>query len=168
MPAEPIERVLAEYGVALRRLAGAYARDAADADDLAQEIAIAIWDALPGFRGDCSERTFVYRVARNRALTYRHRRRPEGDPLEAADAVPDPRPLPDAEVDQAARHDALRRTIQQLPETLSGVVVLRLEGLSDREIADVLGITVNNVAVRLTRAREALRQRLGAPAGSPT
>jgi RNA polymerase sigma factor (sigma-70 family) len=63
-------------------------------------------------------------------------------------------------VERASERARLLRAVPELPETLRGVVVLRLEGLNDREIADVLGVSPNNVAVRLTRARDALRRRM--------
>lgn len=160
-----LARVPAEHGAALRRLAGVYTRTTADADDLVQEIAIALWKALPTFRGECSERTFVFRVARNRALTQLHRRHLPVVPLETASEVPDPAPLSDDVMEQRARREALHRAVRQLPESLRAAVMLRLEGLSDEESAGVLGISPNNVAVRLSRARDALRARMGPDEG---
>jgi RNA polymerase sigma-70 factor (ECF subfamily) len=55
---------------------------------------------------------------------------------------------------------ALEAAIAQLPVGLAQVITLTLEGLSQREIAEVLGISENNVAVRATRARQAVRARL--------
>jgi RNA polymerase sigma-70 factor (ECF subfamily) len=60
---------MAEYRGALARLASAYLTDPADRDDLVQEIATAIWQAIPRFRGDSSERTWLYRIAHNTAIT---------------------------------------------------------------------------------------------------
>ena len=68
-------RILQAHGPSLRRLASAYARDSSDADDLLQDICFAIWRALPGFRGECSERTFVFRIGHNRGLSFRMRQR---------------------------------------------------------------------------------------------
>ena len=51
--------------------------------------------------------------------------------------------------------------MQALPIGLRQVVVLTLEGLSNAEVADIVGISDNNVAVRLTRARAALSRSLG-------
>jgi RNA polymerase sigma factor (sigma-70 family) len=74
MPESLIERrfdqLLARDGPALMRLAAAYTRTASDRDDLFQEIALAIWQALPGFRGESSERTFLFRIAHNRSVAY--------------------------------------------------------------------------------------------------
>src|ERR1700744_3136531 len=74
------ERVLIDYGDSFRRLAAAYERDRDLQQDLFQEIAVAIWRALPTFRNQCSERTFFYRIAHNRAITHiRDMRFPHGD-----------------------------------------------------------------------------------------
>jgi RNA polymerase sigma factor (sigma-70 family) len=61
---------------------------------------------------------------------------------------------------EGERRDRLREAVRQLPLAARQVIVLSLEGLSQREIGDVLGITENNVAVRLTRARKLLRRAL--------
>ena len=63
-------RILSEYGAAISRLAFSYEAVASVREELVQEIALAIWQALAHFRGDCSERTFVYRIAHNRGLTH--------------------------------------------------------------------------------------------------
>ena len=60
-------RLLHEHDRALRRLAASYERDPSRQQDLVQEIWLAVWQALPRFRGECSERTFVFRIAHNRA-----------------------------------------------------------------------------------------------------
>jgi len=155
---ERLERLLRDYGGALSRICAAYERDAVERDDLWQEIAYALWRALPGFRGDCSEKTFVYRIARNRALTHRFRNRRATYPLSDAETLPDPGPATDAAAERGSERAQLLATVRRLPEGLRAAVVLRLEGLDDQEIAEVLGITVNNAAVRLTRARDALRR----------
>lgn len=155
------DRVLATHAQALARLARVYGRHAADAEDLLQDIAFALWRALPAFRGECSERTFVYRVAHNRGLSHRARRRTTDVALESVDEPVDPGAMPDVRLQVADRSERLRRAVAALPSPLQQVVMLRLEGLADREIAAVVGISEGNVAVRLTRARKALRDLLG-------
>jgi RNA polymerase sigma factor (sigma-70 family) len=154
------ERVIATYGPALRRLAAAWEPEAAAREDLLQEILFALWRALPTFRGLSSERTFVFRVAHNRALTHRFRPRPATQPLDPAVEVVDLRPTPEAAVSAAQRVERLQRALQALPVAARQVLTLSLEGLSRAEIAEVLGITENNVGVRLNRARRALRMEM--------
>src|SRR5579859_7014745 len=68
------ERIFATHGQALVRLTACYESDSQAREDLLQEILLAIWRALPSFRGDCSEKTFALRVAHNRCLTHVWRR----------------------------------------------------------------------------------------------
>jgi RNA polymerase sigma-70 factor (ECF subfamily) len=162
------DAILRREGAALRRVAAAYEADPARREDLFQDICLAIWQALPRFRGESSERTFVFRIAHNRGLTHRGRRKPplaSTAELEEAEIVADPRPGPEAAMWEGQRRERLRAAVLALPLDPRQVISLRLEGLSTKEIADVLGITENNAAVRLTRARRALRQVLESTGG---
>jgi RNA polymerase sigma-70 factor (ECF subfamily) len=157
------ERILRELGPALARLASGYERVESAREELIQEIALALWQALPHFRGECSERTFVYRIAHNRALTHACRRQPEHQSLEELTPMAepiDPGPRPDEHLAAAHQRDRLRRAILRLPLGYRQVLMLLLEDLSHGEIAEVLGITENNVGVRLNRARKALKEAL--------
>jgi RNA polymerase sigma factor (sigma-70 family) len=156
------DRIMREYGPAFSRLTAGYEKVASVREELMQEIALAIWQALPHFRGECSERTFIYRIGHNRGLTHAHRR-PAA--LQRLDELPDlqlidPQPRPDQRVATIDEHDRLRSAIQTLPLTYRQVVMLLLEDLAQADIAAVLGITEGNVAVRLNRARAALKQAL--------
>ena len=157
------DRIMREHGPAISRLAASYETVASSREELAQDIALAIWQALPHFRGECSERTFIYRIAHNRGLSHVWKRRPSHEPL---DELPerhhpvDPRPNPAAETEQKGRRASLMSAIQRLPVTHRQVVLLMLEDLSHAEIAEVLGISEANVAVRMNRARKALKEAL--------
>lgn len=149
-----------EYAQSLARLASSY-ESAPDArQDLLQEIYLALWKALPAFRGECSMRTFVYRVAHNRALTHVWRRRTHA--VTRADFVdpPDPSPTPETAAIARADTEALMHAVRELPVAYRQAITMALEDLAQAEIAAVLGISENNVAVRLNRARKLLRQQL--------
>lgn len=122
-----------------------------------------MWQALPRFRGESSERTFVFRIAHNRAIShidYSQRRRTEPLPEDAP--IPAPGADPEHTLSTQQRHERLQAAVQQLPVGLRQVAVLALEGVSHADIADIVGITENNVAVRLSRARSTLSRLLGA------
>jgi RNA polymerase sigma-70 factor (ECF subfamily) len=156
-------RLLREHDAPLRRLAGSYERDPSKQQDLVQDIWLAVWQALPRFRDECSERTFVFRIAHNRAVSHiEHWQRRRTDPLVDDAPVAAPGPDPEHSLSAQQRHEHLRAAVQSLPLALRQVVVLTLEGLSNAEVAEIVGITENNVAVRLTRARMALSRLLGA------
>jgi RNA polymerase sigma factor (sigma-70 family) len=154
-------RLLREHGPALRRAAAGYEFDPARREDLFQDICLAVWQALPRFRGESSERTFLFRIAHNRGLTHRTRRPPSptADLTEAEDLA-DPGATPETAAQEGQRRARLYDAVRRLPLQPRQVLTLTLEGLTPREIADVLGITENNVAVRLSRARGLLRDLL--------
>jgi RNA polymerase sigma factor (sigma-70 family) len=158
------DRILSEHAAAISRLAFGYETAANVREELVQDIALAIWQALAHFRGECSERTFVYRIAHNRGLSHVWKRRPPHQSLEEieeSDQPIDPRPHPEEQVAQADRRTRLTSATQSLPVTHRQMIVLMLEGLSHAQMAEVLGITENNVAVRLNRARNMLKDALG-------
>jgi RNA polymerase sigma factor (sigma-70 family) len=156
-------RLLNEHDRALRRMTAGYERDPSRQQDLIQEIWLAVWQALPRFRHECSERTFVFRIAHNRAVSHiEHWQRRQTEVLDDAAPIPAPGPDPEHSLSQQQRHERLRAAVQALPIGLRQVVVLTLEGLSNADVADIVGISENNVAVRLTRARAALSRALGA------
>jgi RNA polymerase sigma factor (sigma-70 family) len=152
------DRLLAENGAAISRLAASYTNTPADRDDLVQDIALAIWRGLPQFRGECSERTFLFRIAHNRAVTHLVRRRPQEN-AEMVD-VPDSAPTPEAGLAREQQGERLRRAVYALPLLYRQVVTLMLEGMDYGEIAQVLGISESNVGARLSRARQMLREAL--------
>jgi RNA polymerase sigma-70 factor, ECF subfamily len=151
------ERIFAQYRPALVRLAASFESVPQAREDLMQEILLAIWKALPRFRGECAERTFVFRVAHNRCLTHVWKRGARPETGGEAPDPPDPGSGPEAQAIENRRRGALRDAIRQLPLNYRQVILLTLEDLAPAEIADVLGVTENNVGVRLNRARKALR-----------
>jgi RNA polymerase sigma factor (sigma-70 family) len=151
--------LLTANGPALSRLAASYANSPNDRDDLFQDIALAIWQALPRFRGECSERTFIFRIAHNRALTHISKRRP-ATAIEDSFDVPDPKPTPERDLFKDQLQTRLFDAIHRLPIAYRQVITLVLEDMAYADIAVVLGISESNVGARLSRARQALRELL--------
>jgi len=149
--AERFVQLMAEFERPMRRLCAVYADRTVDRDDLFQEIFLAVWRALPAFRGDASPRTWLYRIAHNVALTRQARQRRR----DAQEGPLSERAGPEGEWD--LRRLALKRAIARLPPGDRTLVLLWLEGLSAAEIEDVTGIRAATVAVRLSRIRKALQ-----------
>jgi RNA polymerase sigma factor (sigma-70 family) len=167
---ERYQALVLAQGPALRRLAATYEADRGRQEDLWQEICLALWRALPAFRGDCSERTFAFRIAHNRGISHalRHRgpHQVELDELDEGQGVQlaDPAADPERQVAERQTRERLLAAVRALPLVPRQVLTLSLEGLSHKEIGEVLGLTDTNVAVRLHRARERVRATLAAPA----
>jgi RNA polymerase sigma-70 factor (ECF subfamily) len=142
---------------ALARLAASYTRSASDRDDLLQDIAMAVWKALPRFRGECSERTFLFRIAQNRCLAHLSKRR-VAVPLDEVDIEQeDPAPTTEHQISLEQERHRLVAAVRRLPLIYRQAITLSLEGLSYKELAEVLGISESNVGVRLNRARTLLK-----------
>jgi RNA polymerase sigma factor (sigma-70 family) len=121
---------------------------------------MAIWQALPRFRGECSERTFLFRVAHNRGLSHVARRRLPVSESDQELEVPDARPDPAAALLSQGQQTRLLEAIRRLPIGYRQVATLTLEDLTYSEIGEVLGISEGNVGARLSRARQMLRRLL--------
>lgn len=163
-------RALDEHRGAVERLVRSVERDPAARDDLFQDIALALWRAAPTFRGEASFRTFVLRIAHNRAASHVARAAARGRLLlDATDTRDDLHPgdeSPERDAVEGEQRDRLERALQGLNWSLRQPVLLRLEGLAHAEIAALLGVSENAVAIRLTRAKNRLQDLLGASSRS--
>ncbi|MDQ8755232.1 sigma-70 family RNA polymerase sigma factor [Sphingosinicella sp. LHD-64] len=156
----PFERIVAEHGALITRIAMSYEADPALREDLVQQILLAVWQALPSFRADASLKTFIARIAQNRAISFvakQVRQLPTAEipeKLEAGD------PDPEQSAIDASERRALIEATRRLPVPQREVIVLVLEGFSYAEIAEMLGIAPNALALRLSRAKAALKSML--------
>ncbi|MGB1017074.1 MAG: RNA polymerase sigma factor, partial [Nannocystaceae bacterium] len=154
------EQLIRVHGRGMLRVAASYTRTPSERDDLYQDIALALWRAMPRFRGEASLRTFAYRVAHNRGVTHSTRRRPT--PVQADEAyLASASPSPEQNLDRATARKQLQDAVRDLPLGQRQVLTLALEGFRQTEIAEIVGITPTNVSVRLSRARKRLKKILG-------
>jgi RNA polymerase sigma factor (sigma-70 family) len=149
--------VLNEHGRGISRMAGRFARSPSEREDLEQDIALSLWQSLPSWRGESSLETFVYKIARYRCFgLLRKRGRLDLDRDTDASELGDPDTCVDTWMSQLDDLAQLERARAELPAGLGPTLTLRLEGKSYAEIAEALGISEQNVSVRLTRARKQL------------
>jgi RNA polymerase sigma-70 factor (ECF subfamily) len=151
----------------LSRMAGEGA-----AEDIAQETFVKVNRGLENFRGDAKLSTWVYRIATNAALdrlrSPSHKQTvelpmlDEGAQVEDRDAWSDEKkPAPDEEVIRREMNECIREFIEKLPPDFKTVMVLsEIEGFRNREIADILGVSLDTVKIRLHRARAGLKMKL--------
>jgi RNA polymerase sigma-70 factor (ECF subfamily) len=151
------------YALCRRMLA-----DPEEAADATQEVFVRVMRSVVGFRGDAAFGTWLHRVAVNVCLTALRKRAQARAAGTVAGSVPFATPGEDDTPDDSASPSELAQTadlvarseaaLAALPEDARAVVVLRdLEGLSTREVAELLGVSENVVKVRLHRAHTRLR-----------
>jgi RNA polymerase sigma-70 factor (ECF subfamily) len=153
---EAFNRVVLPALPAAHRLAMWLLRDPHAAEDVVQEAALRAWRNIASFRGanePASERAWVLRIVRNLALT--RLGVPQG--AELPEDLADPTPSPETAAIRAQGTRRVNDALAGLPAALRECLALKeLEGLSYREIADVVGIPVGTVMSRLWRARQAM------------
>lgn len=152
-------RWLADHAGLMWKAVRAFTTTPEDADDLLQEIALQLWMSLPSFRGEAKESTWIYRVAFNTAMVWKRdekRRRAKHEKFFELNVAPEvSAPTRDEELVQQ-----LYAVIRQLPKLDASLALMHLDGLSYREMSEVLGITESNVGVKLNRIRKQLAEML--------
>jgi RNA polymerase sigma factor (sigma-70 family) len=136
----------------LYRVCKGYFKDKEDAKDIFQEVLLQLWKGFPKFRGEASEHTWMYRVALNVCLRQVYtagKKRKRHLSLESV-RVPAQEGEPFFRNEE---HRQLYECIHRLEDLERSVVLLHLEELSHREIAEVTGLTENHVAVKLKRIK---------------
>ncbi|MCX7681155.1 MAG: sigma-70 family RNA polymerase sigma factor [Anaerolineae bacterium] len=129
------------------------------AEDAAQEAFLRAWQHLPSYRPDAPFKNWLYRIAANIALSALRRERAMTDIDDLLPAASDEEP--EDETEASERREYVRRAVLALPAASRAVLVLReYEGLSYREIAEVLNIPIGTVMSRLNYARSKLRESL--------
>ena len=131
-----------------------FSHNKTEVEDLFQEVLIRLWNGFDHYEGRSSARTWVYRVALNTAINQdkKERRRIETVPLTV-----DINPF-EAEDPKSQQVRKLHDLISQLELIDRSLVLLWLEGIPYDEIGAIIGITPNNVGVRLARIKEKLVQ----------
>lgn len=155
-------RWLAEHTGLMWKAVRAFAATAQDQEDLLQEILLQLWSSLPAFRGEAKESTWIYRVAFNTALAWRRgekRWRTKREAFFAFNFSADEGHAPGKSSDEEMVR-LLYAAIRQLPGLDASLALMHLDGLSYREMSNVLGISENHVGVKLNRVRKQLAEQL--------
>jgi RNA polymerase sigma factor (sigma-70 family) len=152
------------YGAMIARLARGYERDAEKARDLVQTIHVELWRSLSSFENQCSEKSWVHRIAHHVGVSHVIREAranaPDWAGIEELERVAGD-DCPEAALNQAQRQARLLTLIHRLKPADRQIVLLTLEDLTATEIADVIGLNANAVAVRLHRAKALLAAMAG-------
>lgn len=161
------EAWLAEHAAVLHHVANGFAAGA-DRHDLMQELLLAMWRAVPLFRGGARASTFIYRVAHNAALTWRRtqknyqQRIDRFETLASAECSSAASPVGAPREREALEH--VYAAIRELPPLDRSLILLHLDGVSYGDIAEIHGLTQTNVGARLTRLKQKLTTALEAVA----
>jgi RNA polymerase sigma-70 factor (ECF subfamily) len=151
-------QLIAEHQGIIHKVCNMYCDTQDDRRDMFQEIVLQLWRGYASFKHESKITTWMYRVALNTAITglRKRKRRPDHIDLDGAIHVPQPQGNPDQPEETAM----LYKAIAQLSEVERAITMLYLEEHSYDEIADIVGITANNVGVKINRIKAKLRKML--------
>jgi RNA polymerase sigma factor (sigma-70 family) len=150
-------RLLNQNRGILYKICRIYGKEAADRQDLFQEIILQLWKAFPSFKHQANMGTWIYRIGMNTAIS--NYRKEQRKPLPVAFSnmkfpLPDLSDMDDVPVETATLYQA----IDLLTPIEKAVVLLYLEDKSYEEIATMLGIGRSNVGVKLNRIKTKLEK----------
>ena len=152
------EAIIAKYRLSFFKIAATFEADPVIQQDLLQEIFLAVWQALASFREQSSLHTFVYRVAYNQALSHVTKQIKSKNIEELSETITDSKSDVEQRVRDLKSMEALTNKIRLLPIVQRQLVVLSLEGVSYKEMAEISGLSQTNVGVQLNRAKSKLIQ----------
>jgi RNA polymerase sigma factor (sigma-70 family) len=148
--------LMAEHQGIIHKICRLYRDSREDREDLFQEITFQLWKSFPSFKGNSLISTWLYRIALNTAIASYRKEKPTIDYVET---------LPEfAEESQneelILRQERLLAAMKQLNESEKAIIALYLDDLSYLQIAEILGISENNVGVKINRIKTKIQQLL--------
>lgn len=150
------EQLVRENTAILNKICRVYTNSEEDFDDYYQEVTIQLWSSFQNFRGDSQVSTWVYRVAINTCLGLlrKEKRRIPTDELHDRHEISESN-------EQAILDEQLQklyRAIKKLKEVDRAIILLHLEDKSYKEVAEIMGISLSNVGVKISRIKTQLKQ----------
>jgi len=149
---EFLQLLSANQGI-IGKVCSIYCNQREDYEDLFQEITYQAWKGFSSFRGDSKFSTWLYRISLNTAISSFRKKRPK---IDLVSVLPDTLIVYDKETNDKKQH--LLWAIKQLNEGERAIIALYLEEMSYQEIAEIIGITENNVGVKINRIKNKLHQ----------
>ena len=148
--------LMAEHQGIIHKICRLYRDSREDREDLFQEITFQLWKSFPSFKGNSLISTWLYRIALNTAIASYRKEKPTIDYVEI---------LPEfAEESQneelILRQERLLTAMKQLSESEKAIIALYLDDLSYLQMAEILGISENNVGVKINRIKTKIQQLL--------
>jgi RNA polymerase sigma factor (sigma-70 family) len=149
-------QLLNQHQKIIHKVCNLYLNWQEDKEDLFQEITLQAWKAYGQFRGDAKFSTWLYRVALNTAITF-FRKDKKKDFIDSVAELPEN--IDFAERDSIEeKTQAMYKAIASLSKIDKAIVMLYLEDYSYAEISEIIGITANNIAVKMNRIKVKLRE----------
>lgn len=162
---DKFNKIVEDNSERIKRICCYYNQDEDDCKDIYQEVLVNIWKSLDNFREEAAISTWIYRIAVNTSLSfngkaYRHMKLQVNLENRHLNSILDEEQFED-KLKEEQQYERLQNELNILSVIEKALISLALEGLSMKEIADVIGITESNVKVKLHRIKQQLKSKLG-------
>ncbi|MDQ8005723.1 MAG: sigma-70 family RNA polymerase sigma factor [Pedobacter sp.] len=135
------------------KICSVYCNQREDYEDLFQEITYHAWKGYPSFRGEAKFSTWLYRIALNTAISSFRKRKPA---IDLVSVLPDH--ITEQSIEAKEQKQQLLWAIKQLNEGERAIIAMYLDEMNYQEIAEIIGITENNVGVKVNRIKTKLHK----------
>ena len=152
---QEFSRMVREHKSTIYTVCYMFSNDEDEVSDLFQETLINLWKGFESFRHESKLSTWIYRVAMNTCISADRKKRKQGTKVPLSMNID----LYNDEDHETKQVRQLHERIQRLDLVDRALVMMWLEGMNYEEIADVVGISVKNVGVKLVRIKEKLKQK---------
>ena len=148
--------LLEDHKGIIYKVANTYCYDRFDQDDLIQEITLQIWLSIENFNKKYKWSTWIYRIAINTSISFYRKNKTQKDKTISLSPIIE---IPNVDEKYVENDDflLLRRFIRELKEIDRALILLHLEGLSSKEIADIIATTPTNVTTKISRIKKKLK-----------
>ena len=155
---EELLKLIGENQGIIFKIVNAYCNNENDREDLAQEIVYQLLRSYEGFTADHKFSTWMYRVALNVAISFYRKTKTSGSMIKLIEPGPEIEDRPDGTDELEKNITRLQQFINELKELDKAMMILYLEERAYAEIAEILGITETNVATKISRIKDKLKQ----------
>ena len=157
---EVFQSWLESHGGLVFKIARSFAEDPSEQEDLGQEIWLAVWQSIPRFDSRCKESTYLYRIALNRAISWKRKIRSHRQKIDQLTSEHGHTGSMAHSSSRDPRLELIYAALRSLPEADRALMLLYLDHVPYKEIAETTGLTVSHVGVRLNRLRKQLTEEL--------
>lgn len=158
MSAEFYQEYIENNRAVIARICRAYADTEADFQDYFQEVCLQLWKSRDSFKQQAKLSTWIYRVSLNVCLSLVRKKSKQPLPVEHLEQAPVV--STDTSYAEISQLEQLYRGIRQLKESDRAIILLYLEEKSYEEMAQILGISISNVGVKINRIKERLKKQI--------
>ena len=150
------EQVIEANKASIYRICEVYAVSPIEPDDLFQEVICHLWRAFPSFERKAKISTWIYRIALNVCMRYKSKLEKSNENLIRFESIQFQVPSATPDISAQEKYYALHKCIRSLNQKDRAIVILVLDELPYKEIADITGLTENHIAVKMKRMKKVL------------